>query len=381
MRILGVGIAAAVLVLATGCLREGHPVPAAAPGTTTTTAAATTTPGGPDQRLRTGKLAEGLRMAEVLVLPTEIDPAYRRHGSSDVLTSARLVISTGQNNAAQDAADRNGLLAGFVSQRSTGGADRDWLTHGIMRFPDAAAAEKAADDLQTAALTTGGLFDTERRKPAALPGVPGARYSTLESRGHTDGMALVPYRDYVVLTRVTTATGDIAATVGRAVERQRPLLDAFVPTPRDALPDLAYDPGRLMDLSVGENASGRGVYGPHGALLFAEDQAAAVARYPELGVDALANKGTTVYRTRDEAAAGQLAPLLADAVRAAWEKDPAAAPADVPGARCLGSGTGSTNAWVCWVPVGRYVGEAWGRTETEAHATLREQRAVLAAAK
>ncbi|MFC4128645.1 DUF7373 family lipoprotein [Nocardia rhizosphaerae] len=89
----------------------------------------------------------------------------------------------------------------------------------------------------------------------------------------------------------------------RALEQQRPLLDTFDPTPTAELARLPYDPDGVYDLSVGDNGSGRGAYRQHAALLFAEDQPAAVTMYPRLGVSAMAIKGSTVYRAKDAAAA------------------------------------------------------------------------------
>ncbi|MFF5032732.1 DUF7373 family lipoprotein [Nocardia salmonicida] len=170
-------------------------------------------------------------------------------------------------------------------------------------------------------------------------------------------------------------------TIVKALEQQRPLLDSFTPTPERELATLPYDPDAIFELSVGDNSSGRGAYRQHGALLFAEDQQAAVSLYREVGVDAMANKATTVYRTRDDAGAARLAAATSAAIAAAWTESVAPAPTDVPGATCLTDGNSNANAWVCVVTGGRYVAEVWGKTQDETHAAAREQQRVLAAAK
>ncbi|MET9212818.1 MULTISPECIES: DUF7373 family lipoprotein [unclassified Nocardia] len=85
-----------------------------------------------------------------------------------------------------------------------------------------------------------------------------------------------------------------AATITRALERQRPLLDSFTATPEAELARLPYDPDGIFALSIGDSGSGRGAYRQHAALLFAEDQQAAVTLYRTVGVGALATKGSTV---------------------------------------------------------------------------------------
>ncbi|MGW6424535.1 DUF7373 family lipoprotein [Nocardia sp. NPDC055053] len=379
-RMIRVGAAVAAMIMLSACEEPGKTVRVPV----TATAAATTTT-SPEQALRTGKLAEGMRIAEILALPTDIDPRFVRHGSSDVLTSARLKISAGHHNAIAEAADDNGLLAGFVSQRSNGGkelADSEWLTHGVLRFPDAAAATTAAADFATAATGQRGMLQTVDWTAATLAAAPDTRFVQLTERGRVEGMAFTPYRDYVVFTRVRAgALADIEAITVRALERQRPLLDSFTATPAADLARLPYDPDGIYALSIGDNGSGRGAYRQHAALLFAEDQQAAVALYPRLGVSALATKGSTVYRAADAAAATELAAATSAAIASAQGKTTAPAPADVPGASCLTDGKDHANAWVCLVTGGRHVAEVWAKTQDAAHSEAREQHRVLAAAK
>ncbi|MFF5032731.1 DUF7373 family lipoprotein [Nocardia salmonicida] len=119
-----VGAVLAAVIMVSACEDPGKvvrvPVSATAAASTTTATPTTSTSAPTDeQRLAMGKLAEGLRIAEVLALPTDIDPAYRRHGNSSVLHSARLKVSAGHHNAIAAVADRHGLITGFVSERPT----------------------------------------------------------------------------------------------------------------------------------------------------------------------------------------------------------------------------------------------------------------------
>ncbi|WP_280346862.1 DUF7373 family lipoprotein [Nocardia neocaledoniensis] len=381
-RRIRVGAAAAAMIVLSACEEPGKTVRVPAP---TTTSAAATTTSDPGQALRTGKLAEGMRIAEVLALPTAIDPRFVRHGGSDVLTSARLTIVTGHNNPLGAVAEDHDLLAGFVSQRSNGGkelAESEWLTHGVMRFPDPDTAIAAADEFAAVAIANRGMLQTVEWAKATLPGAPDTRFVQLTDRGRVEGMAFTPVRDYVVFTKVRTGSAEDLAAISRgALERQRPLLDSFTPTPAAELARLPYDPDGVYELSVGDNGSGRGAYRQHAALLFAEDQPAAVALYPRLGVSAMAIKGSTVYRATDAAAASELAGATATAIARAWDKTSAAAPDDVPGASCASDGAEHANSWVCVVTAGRYVGEVWAKSQDAAHRDAREQYRVLAAAR
>ncbi|MFD4432103.1 hypothetical protein [Nocardia sp. NPDC058497] len=379
-RMIRVGAAVAAMIALSACEEPGKTVRVPAP----TSSAATTTE-SPEQALRTGKLAEGMRIAEVLALPTDIDPRYVRHASSDVLTSARLMVSTGHHAAIAAVADANDLLAGFLSQRSNGGkgtAGTDWLTHGVMRFPDAATAASAATEFAAAATSDRGMMQSADWTPATVADAPEARFVLLEERGRLEGMAFTPYRDYVIFTEVRAGgRSEIEATVVEALKRQRPLLEAFTPTPESELARLPYDPDGIYVLSVGDNGGGRGAYRQHAALLFAEDQQAAVTLYPKVGVSAMANKGSTVYRAADAAGAIELATATAAAIGTARDMKTAPAPAGVPGVSCLTDGNEHANAWVCLVTAGRHVAEVWAKTRDDAHAGAREQQRVLAAAK
>ncbi|MFD3702355.1 hypothetical protein ACFWUP_04350 [Nocardia sp. NPDC058658] len=383
MRMFRVGAVLAAVIMVSACQEPGKTV--RVPVSTTATAVPTTTEQADEQSLATGKLAEGLRMAEVLALPTDIDPAYPRHVGSNVLTSARLMIVTGHHKAIEEVADEHRLLAGFVTERFNGAdasADRSWLTHGVMRFPNAATAATAAADFAVAATEQQGMLQTGKWTPAMLPGSPATQLVLLEDRGRLSGMAFTPQDEFVVFTEVQAGgRPDIERTITKALERQRPLLDSFTPTPERELAKLPYDPDGIYDLSVGDNGSGRGAYRQHGALLFAEDQQAAVSLYREVGVSAMAIQGSTVYRTTDSAGAAKLAAATSAAIAAAWTKSVAPAPSDVPGATCLTNGEEHANAWVCLVTGGRYVGEVWGKSQDETHAAAREQQRVLAAAK
>ncbi|MGW1738787.1 DUF7373 family lipoprotein [Nocardia sp. NPDC001965] len=377
MRATAAAVTAAALLLS-GCQSAAE----SATGEATPCTAAPAETG--EDEFGDGALAEGARMAEALVWPAEIDPAYIRHSSSGVLTGSRLMVTAGHNNEVADAAEDHGLLAGFVSTRFAGDAgsrDSRWLIHAIMRFRDSASACAAATDLAGAAVRSRGMMDTADREPAILPGEADTHFSLRDQSGRLDGLAVTSYDDYVVYTEARGRDrAEIERVLTRALELQRPLLNSFAATPVPELARLPYDPDGVFALSVGANATGPGAYGPRGAVVFAEDQVTAARLYPELGVSAMANKGTTVYRTADPAGAARLRGFLTEAIAAAHGKTAAPAPGELPETSCLSDGRDHPNAWTCVVSAGPYVAEAWGRGQDETHQLVREQHAVLTAA-
>ncbi|MGW5381498.1 DUF7373 family lipoprotein [Nocardia sp. NPDC003963] len=337
-----------------------------------------------EEQFGDGALAEGARMAEAMVLPTEVDPSYIHHSSSGVLTGAMLMVTAGHNNEVADAAEDHGLLAGFVTTRFAGDArsrDSRWFIHALLRFPDGASACAAATELAAAAEGSRGMWDTADREPATLPGEPDSHFSLRDQNGRFEGLAVTAHRDYVVYTEVRAPDRvEVERLTARTLELQRPLLDGFVPTAVPELARLPYDPDGVSALSVGANATGPGAYGPRGAVLFAEDQVTASRLYSEVGVSGMANKGTTVYRTADPAGATRLREFLTDAIAAAHDKTPAVTPADLSDVSCLSDNRDHPNAWTCLVSSGRYVAEAWGRSSEETHRLARDQYAVLTSA-
>ncbi|WP_141807135.1 DUF7373 family lipoprotein [Nocardia bhagyanarayanae] len=373
--VLRVGAVVAAMIALSSCYPEDVPTSA-----TTTSSAAPTSTLSPDQRHRQGALAEGTRMAEVLALPTDIDPDVTVYGRAGVLTPALLLVMAGHNDAIKEAAERNGLLTGFIAHRTNGDRERRKdLTHGVMRFPDDATARRAAADLAAAAVHSPGLLESVARTPAPLPGAPESRFSHKEERGRSEGMSFTPFREYVIYTSVRAGTLDeVQQSTLRAIELQGPLLDGFIPTRLADYPDLPYDPDGVFALTIGDGDAQQGAYRQRGAVLFAQDQPRAASLFRQVGVNAMANKGTTVYRTDDHSGAQRLRAGLAEMQR---EHQPAPTAPGVPSSSCVSDPEGGANSWFCVVAAGRYVGEIWAKTQDDAHRLLEEQYRVLHAAK
>lgn len=374
--VLRVGAVVAAMIALSSCYPEDVPTSAS----TTTSAAAPTSVLTPEQRRLQGMLAEGTRMADVLALPTDIDPEVTLYGRAGVLTSAMLVVMAGHSQEMKAVAERNGLLTGFISHRTNGDRERRKdLTHGVMRFPDADTATKAAEEFGDTAASSPGLLQNEAQTPAPLPDAPETRFSYLEDRGRFRGMAFTAVREYVIYTSVgATTRADLERIALRAIELQRPLLDDFRATPPADYPDLPYDPDGVYALAIGDGDAQRGAYRRRGAVLFAQDQPRAATLFGEVGLNAMANKDTTVYRTDDSSGAQRLSAALAEMQR---ELQPAPAAPGIPSSSCRSDPQGGANSWFCVVTTGRYVGEIWAKTQDDAHRLLEDQHRVLLAAK
>ncbi|NKR80247.1 hypothetical protein GS491_23990 [Rhodococcus hoagii] len=121
-------------------------------------------------------------MAEYVVNPIEIDPQL-----TDLTEMSTYVIKDGKSlstllpDPIPQAAVDNGMLAGFSSARSTAGREDDQsLINAVLRFPDAAAAQKAATALHEATMTND--YGTGLPQAGAIDVLPSTLVSTVRRR-------------------------------------------------------------------------------------------------------------------------------------------------------------------------------------------------------
>ncbi|MET7771958.1 hypothetical protein [Nocardia sp. NPDC005366] len=326
-----------------------------------------------------GALAEGVRMADVVAHPNDIDPDLTTPGSSGPLTRPFLLVNVGHNPDITAAADDNGMLAGYLTYHSApGGHPRKGLTHGVIRFTDAATATTEADDLAQAAITSKGMLETADREAVPLAQAPETRFSRAHQSSFYASMAFTPYREYVIYSAVNAddpATTE-ALTV-TAAELQRPLLDTFVPTDPAKYAALQRDPSGVLALATGSGGAATGAYGPAGAALLAYDHRRLRTIFTEVGMDVMGVGDANLFRTRDEAGAKTLAGSLGAATVTYYtlgeaKLTPAASP-DVPDTTCWSATSTATSRWFCVLVRGRYVAEIWEKTEQEAFDIARAQ--------
>ncbi|WP_054813698.1 DUF7373 family lipoprotein [Nocardia arizonensis] len=349
-------------------------------------AAPTSTPVAVDP-VREGALAEGVRLADVTAHPNDIDPDLTIPGSSGPLTRPFLLVNVGHNPAITAAAVDNGMLAGYLTYHSASGAHpRKGLTQGVIRFPDAVTATRAADDLAEAALTTKGMLEVDNREAVPLAEATETRFSRVRQTSFYASMAFTPYREYVIYSAVNAVdTATTEAVTVRAAELQRPLLDSFVATDPAKYAGLSRDPSGVLALATGSGGAATGAYGPAGAALLVYDPRRLRSVFTDVGMDVMGVGDANVFRTRDGAGAITLAGALGIAAVTSYalgdaKLSPAASP-DVPDTTCWSATSAATSRWFCILVRGRYVAEIWEKTENEAFEIARTQYRVLEGAR
>ncbi|MEV2221371.1 hypothetical protein AB0E01_16010 [Nocardia vinacea] len=284
------------LAVTSGCTVAGNPVPGPDPATLDV---------GPYSRNPLlapahgseyhGRVLESVRMAEIMLNPAEVDRALQIPLSASravpLPTAAKAAALLA--NPVRAVLERHGMLAGFSvgatdtpSQVAIGGGRL--LQVMVLRFPDAAAAQRAAQEIDTvdAAVSSDNVAVTIPEYPMAhshwRPTVP-----TIA--------ATVAQDAFVVSVLAGHTSPDLNALITlarRAFDVQVPLLRDFAPTPPDRFAELSLDrdgmlgrmvpeaPGRwpfpvviLGDLAEnagwGSLVQARGiVYGPRGAERF-----------------------------------------------------------------------------------------------------------------
>ncbi|MEV0246745.1 hypothetical protein AB0H76_09175 [Nocardia sp. NPDC050712] len=396
--------ALAVLFLATGCAAAGHPIPEQPD-----LARMDTGPFGVDP-LRAprndseanGRVLESVRMGEAVIDPIEAEPAL----TFGLGTAASVPIPTpGQAGflaqPVRAVLEKHGMLAGF----SVGGMDADvaanvavgrarLLTVMLLRFPDAAAAQRAAADIDAvdAAVSPDNVAVRLPEHAGAFahwrPTVPTLAATLADGPFVISLLAGHTAPDLNVLTALARA----------AFTAQTARLREFTPTPRDKLATLPLDeagflarvlpdvPGvwpvpRVISDRGDENAGWRTVFRTSGIVYGPR----ATHRYgpweksSKTGTMQLARSGTNElvrYAGAVNARAGF--------VETAYEVNdpglrPAPTPVGVPDVRCVESLTKIKNAnrFACRVLFGRYNAIVFARTLKLAHQKIAAQYVLL----
>lgn len=202
---------------------------------------------------RRGHILESVRMAEFLVDPAEVDPALR--SSADAvgllpLPTPAKVASIVLAEQVGEVLERHGMLAGAAvtgadidrnAEKPAVGSARVLMVL-VMRFPDTAAAERAAQEIDAAdaAVNRDNVAVDIPEHPAAhghwRPGVPTMAAS-------------IAYESYVVNVLAGDTAPDPAVLgdlTARAIDAQTRRLRDFVPTPPDRIAALPLDPEGLV---------------------------------------------------------------------------------------------------------------------------------------
>lgn len=261
-------------------------------------------------------LMEGRRLLNYVLHPMDIDPDINVTGKTNIFSTALDIraLDNGMTDKHKDVfKDNVHFVAGVTVTKSNGSvrSPKDFKV-GVLRFDSNAAAESAAQGLHTATLESGPRSEHE------LPSHPTAHASVAGERSID---AWKSHGIYVIMISAHIPTADTKqlVTLGqKSLEMQTSALDRQQPRPMDDVLDQPVDPENLMRRAmireVGSSLEYSQYFGllqPSGMLHYERDPAEARQKFDETGVDMVARRATTVYRTRDLAAAFQLQTFLA----------------------------------------------------------------------
>jgi len=294
-----------------------------------------------------GARLDAIRMADYVVGPWQVDPGiignyqFAMIGTTGFPLPADPTAIKMFGAGAGIAAGRHDYVNGFVSGRTDPG--RSILINAVLRMGDPAAAAAAVTDMQQAALAE--QVSNGNVTPTTIPGHPDTQastYTTVDPGTRQAWTALDAYTahgPYVLMQRAQSSVNpDAAATLAaKTLDLQEPLIDTFAPTDRAALASLPKDPTGLLakalpatgTLTIVDNTT----WGPHGALHRQIYPVDSDKNFTAAGVDAIVSGATTVYRTRDSAAANTLVDAFTKEVSQLGA--PTDAVPNLPGSRCL----------------------------------------------
>ncbi|MBL1073890.1 hypothetical protein JK358_05740 [Nocardia sp. 2] len=256
----------AVLLTATGCVVQGNPIPDYGDPAELPVGAYSVEPlAAPAGDVEHGRVLESARMADAIVDPVEVDPglqfAANTYGVTPLPTPGKVRMLLAEPVRA--VLEREGMVAGCASN----GADRDFgskrpgvgaaqvLTVIALRFPDAAAAARAARDIDAvdAAVSTENAALSITEYPGAYahwrPGVPSMAATV------ADGVFVVT----LLIGHTAADTVAMTTLARKTFDAQLPRLREFEPTPVDRLSALPLDPEGMIGRMV-PPAPGRWLY-------------------------------------------------------------------------------------------------------------------------
>ena len=325
-----------------------------------------------------GRILEGYRMANYVVVPNQVDPGLLRARPQNtfVLRSADDLPDPLPPEQPQH------FVVGFSTARSSAGPRSQVLINVVLRFTDAAAAGDAASAM---AAYYSGVGVSRSTVTVWIPGHPNT--SAFQSEAD-DGAALssVTARGSYVLYQYAVSDGlDKASTlVAKTLDVQEPMIDRFVPVDSSRLADLPADPTGLMrrTLPMGPTDAPFNhirVYQAAAALHVMPNPSSSAALFTAAGVDAVSLGKTTVIEAANSVGAQRIADTLA-ASRENSGYHPAAGGIGLASARCFDGGRDgdtSPRRFYCVGLASRYAFEVFSDQERDAHQQVAAQYRIL----
>ncbi len=361
MRIASMGAAAAALVVVAGCSTtvsgQAATSSSAAAGTSSDSAAQPTVnvDSGAFATTRrtiapaTGTAAyvlEGNRMADAIVLGTDVDPRLHLGGAQfkrayPVVDAAQL--ATAVPDATVDVFTDNNMRVGMTTTRADSLTDPTVaLRIGLYRFDSDDTAKKVVSGVAAA---------TASAKQVKIEAAPGGTASEFKPGTVDTYLARGPIVINISGTATTTAAA--AQLVNRAYQMEVAKLEGFTPTPIMRIPSLPVDHDGILSRTLpSESMDDANSYLLNGwltltGLLHKITDLDKADVYRKAGVDLIGMGDGVVYRAKDSGGANYL-------LQNVYTGKPAASPKQLPSMRCVDSSTDTTALFHCGVAVGRY---------------------------
>ncbi|QIS06373.1 hypothetical protein F5X71_32310 [Nocardia brasiliensis] len=292
---------------------------------------------------------EGVRLADAVMSPHEVDEKYSAGASAQVHTGVQTLTSY-LAEPVLPVLQQHGFIVGFstgsadavlpLTRATEGSREREGLTVTVLRFPDKDAAKSAAAEMN--AVDFGLSPDNAAVRLPKYPGSGAHWRPAVPTLGSTTAHGV-----FVISTLADARTTDLDRLIGitqKYLDAELPTLDRFTPTPTNQFGKLQQDPDRVLTRTLHPagtvdppDGQGEVVLSLRAYLNYILDQS---GRYPVLrraGVDRVAmTPSVFVFRTRDAAAAQRFVTESVELDNPADRRafDP---PEDVPDARCLQS--------------------------------------------
>ncbi|MCV7066896.1 hypothetical protein H7H51_16415 [Mycolicibacterium farcinogenes] len=407
IRIAGAFVAITIAVTAVGCTREAPaPQPKAAeqadaksgevdvsaldPGNYPTKPLPPMGNGGDRQHVA---VLEANRIAEVVVGPWEVDPAIiEPAGIGQAYSGLPILPEKLQMVLSEEAAEvaESIMITGYASRRQIQG--QKVLLNVVFEMKDPEAAKSAARDMPQKMLDYAGQYDfTKATSVMPIPGHDGAfavasTSTKYQQEGVTNRVTSFTARGPFVLMQSAETSGEMpeaVSLVAKTLDLQIPAIDAFNPTPPAELVNLPKDPTGLLARALPlapkeENFDNNSTLGPRAMLSKEPKPIEAGDAFRDAGVDVKVFANSTVFRTRDNAAAKALA---ADYSKTEGGTVTAAdAVPNLPDTACykLTYELTGTEKFACTGAFDRYTFAVYGKRLKDAHQMAAAQYLILA---
>ncbi|GGC69802.1 hypothetical protein IEU95_01795 [Hoyosella rhizosphaerae] len=333
-----------------------------------------------------GRSVEGQRLAEYVVLPTEIDDELTVGAAmSTYVIKDGNSLGTLLTGSVPEIAQQHNMLTGFSTSRSTED-DSKSTVHAVLRFPDATVAQSAAQQMNHNLLTED-PFGLGLPKSNSISGLPGTLISSTEDDVAFSANAFTAFQDYVLYTwiKVNPVHKQWAADfLLDLTEAQKTLVAQFPATPAGEFANIQMDVDEVLRYAVprteGLQTSEQAIYGPRGWSHFAANPDGSLQRYQETGTTRIAVDATTVYLSDTPEGSKKLFQRFS-ATFADHGLEPASAPPGLDGeVMCWWKPRGFALTY-CLIQDGQFLAAAQDADETTAHQLATAQYLIFTNAK